>query len=361
MNSEQFEDLLLSLIAPLLSGLAVFERHARYIGVTPEEAMAHELLDVHERLRTASEGLREANWPPKAEQIRTMLAEAYRHGLRVLSALDDADMAGFRGRSMRALLGARVPMCEAIYPLASHFSVIHKFFLDQRKQDIPKRIVERSQDDQDLPGGIHHIENDRKQRGGFSIYVPEAIDRNASYPVIFALHGGSGHGSSMLWSWLRTVRTEEVVLVTPTSLNETWALNDPQQDAQNLQRILDAIRRIVKVDENSIMLTGMSDGGTFTYVLGFGDASPFTHLAPYSSFFDPSLIQFVSRERLLGLPVCITHGVHDTMFPVDMARTASKVLADAGANVVYHEIPDLAHTYPMDLNPTLVDWFLNRD
>jgi phospholipase/carboxylesterase len=72
------------------------------------------------------------------------------------------------------------------------------------------------------------------------------------------------------------------------------------------------------------------------------------------------MAQFAERDRLRGLPIRITHGVLDWMFPVDMARAAAKALTTAGANVTYSEIDDLSHAYPREANRGILDW-LNGD
>jgi len=99
----------------------------------------------------------------------------------------------------------------------------------------------------------------------------------------------------------------------------------------------------------------MSDGGTFSYVSGLQD-SPFTHLAPASASFHPMLAAMAEPDRVRGLPIHITHGVRDWMFPVEMARQARDSLADAGAEVTYREAPDLAHTYAREFNPEILAW-----
>ena len=89
---------------------------------------------------------------------------------------------------------------------------------------------------------------------------------------------------------------------------------------------------------------------------GLDAASPFTHLAPAAAAFHPLLLQMADAHRLRGLPVHITHGALDWMFPVELARQAHQALARAGANVTYREIDDLSHTYPREINATLLDW-----
>ena len=359
-QERQFEDVLLNVIEPLLEGLRVFERSARYLGPGTMESICHEMLTTRQNLRDASENLREADWLPEAQPIRDLVSEAYRVALRSLESLDEVGKSTNDMMPVYRALGARARVCEALYPLASHFSLIHRFFLDARKQDKPRFGLVNDEQTAGLRG-VHHIENDRKHRGGFSLYVPETYSEEKKYPAVFALHGGSGHGSTYLWSWLRTARTEELVLVSPTSVGGTWAIMGPDQDSPNLQRILESIRNIVNIDDTQLLLTGMSDGGTFTYVSGCTDVSPFTHLAPCSASFHPMLIEMMPKERLRNLPICITHGALDWMFTVDIAQTAEYSFSAAGANVLYREIADLAHTYPEDLNPGLVDWFLHQD
>ena len=75
------------------------------------------------------------------------------------------------------------------------------------------------------------------------------------------------------------------------------------------------------------LLTGMSDGGTFTYVLGLRGDCRFTHLAPIAAAFHPMLMTFADADRVRGLPIHIVHGAQDWMFPPELARRRR---ADAG-------------------------------
>jgi phospholipase/carboxylesterase len=70
------------------------------------------------------------------------------------------------------------------------------------------------------------------------------------------------------------------------------------------------------------------------------------------------LLAMSSPRRLTGLPVHLTHGAMDWMFPVDMARTSYRTLKAAGAAITYREIADLSHAYPRDEQGEVLDWFL---
>lgn len=127
-------------------------------------------------------------------------------------------------------------------------------------------------------------------------------------------------------------------------------------DTPNLRAILEEVQSRWRIDPARRLLTGMSDGGTFTYVSGLEPASPFTHLAPVSAAFHPMLAQMADPERLKGLPIFMAHGALDWMFPIGVAREAQAALVAAGASVTYREIDDLSHTYPREINAEILTW-----
>ena len=70
----------------------------------------------------------------------------------------------------------------------------------------------------------------------------------ARWPLVMALHGGSGNGRGFLWSWLRDARSLGAILVAPTATGPTWALMGDDTDTPNLMRILEAVRARWNVD-----------------------------------------------------------------------------------------------------------------
>ena len=172
------------------------------------------------------------------------------------------------------------------------------------------------------------------------------------------MHGGSGNGGAFLWSWVREARTRGVIVLAPTASGSTWSLTEPEVDGGHIDRMVAEVSQQWNVDTGRMLMTGMSDGGTFTYVLGLRGDCRFTHLAPVAASFHPMLMTFADASRVQGLPVQIVHGTQDWMFPPEMAQGAAQSLEQAGAAVIYREIPDLAHTYPRDENAGILDWFL---
>ncbi len=248
---------------------------------------------------------------------------------------------------------------EALAGSAETIPAVSRYFLEPGLRDDPalrQRLARPAHPD----SGAFHFENETSQRGGFSVFVPPWYDPSRPAPVIMALHGGSGHGRLFLWNWLAEARSHGLIVIAPTAGGSTWSLMEPDIDAGNLGSVLDRVRARWAVDAEHLLLTGMSDGGTFTLLSGLADDSPFTHLAPVAASFHPFLLAMTSPERLTGLPVHLTHGALDWMFPVDMARTAYRTLSAAGAAVVYREIADLSHAYPRDGQGEVLDWWLNQ-
>jgi phospholipase/carboxylesterase len=282
-------------------------------------------------------------------EIAVNAALAAFDGLRGASDQPDGVRAVFR--ALRYLPRAR----EALYPLAGAVLAINRYFLDAALRDdagVLARFAAPARDDT----GVMHGGTEPGARGGYSLYVPEFYTPERAWPLVMALHGGSGNGRNFLWTWLRDARSHGAILVAPTATGPTWALMGDDTDTPNLLRILDAVTSRWNIDASRMLLTGMSDGGTFCYVSGLEDASPFTHLAPVSATFHPLMAEMASPDRLRGLPIYLTHGALDWMFQVEVARQTHLALAAAGADIVYRELDDLSHCYPDEINAALLAW-----
>jgi phospholipase/carboxylesterase len=293
-------------------------------------------------------------WPEPVLGARAAINAASDATLLAFSGLREAlrkpgDVRGTY-RALRKLPQA----LEALYPLAGVFAPVNSFFLDpalRADAALLRRFLHVPVHDDT---GVKRFAEG--ERDGFWVYVPENYVPDRPRSLVMALHGGNGTGRQFLWSWLRDARSCGAILVAPNALGSTWALTGSDADTPNLTRILEFVRSRWNVDASRLLLTGMSDGGTFTYVSGLDARSPFTHLAPVSAAFHPLLAEMADPDRTRGLPVHVIHGALDWMFPVHLARQAQRMLSQAGAVVTYREIADLSHTYPRELNRTLLHW-----
>jgi phospholipase/carboxylesterase len=352
--SEAMVDDIVAVLPPLLRSLEALTFVARHLHPPDFDHIMEAVGAPEDDLRQACARL--SDWPERFAKVKASIETASDAtlaafaGLRAVQNGNGGDL-GTVFRALRYAAGAQ----EALYPLAAKFPPVSSFFLHPSLRDVAEAEARLA-----LPAaentGIIHDRNESGSRGGFSLYVPESYTPDRALPLVMALHGGSGNGRRFLWSWLRDARSFGAILIAPTATGSTWALMGSDTDTPNLSRILELVRNRWNVDSRRLLLTGMSDGGTFCYVTGLESGSPFTHLAPVAATFHPLMAEMVDTERLRGLPIYLVHGRLDWMFPVQVARNARDALTAAGANVTYREIDDLSHCYPGEVNADILTW-----
>jgi phospholipase/carboxylesterase len=241
---------------------------------------------------------------------------------------------------------------EQLYSLRRILPAINRFFLEPKVRD------QASDLDPDPPAradsGLHHVGTDRDPyaRGAYSLYVPESYDGSEAWPLVTALHGGFGHGRDFLWTWLREARSRRFLLLAPTSSGTTWSLLMPQIDGEAIAAMLGKVREKWNVDSERMLLTGMSDGGTFALANSLQGDSPFTAYAVVSCVLPPA-----DLEKARGKRIYWVHGALDWMFRLEIAQRDAKVLEQAGAHITLRVVHDLSHTYPRDENARILSWF----
>ena len=358
-EDESRVEALTGVLLPLLSALDGLMVVQRNLHPPMLSQLVARVQDLDGPIRDGLETYRAQAWPAHmagfTECLETAVEMACRgiEGLKL--ALDEPEGIVSAYRALRHIPRAQ----EALYPLSRGLPPISRFFLEDAAA-ANEAFMARLDAAEGEPGvvGVMHADNERKARGGFSLYVPEYYDPAVAMPLVMGLHGGTGHGRAFLWTWLKEARSRGLILISPTAQDTTWSLMPPDIDTQNIEAMLAYMREHWNVDSSRMLLTGMSDGGTFTYVSGLRGASPFSHLAPISASFHPMMLDFLEEPKLEGRKIYLTHGLLDWMFNIEVPRVANAVLSQAGADVTYREIPDLSHTYPREENARILDWFL---
>jgi len=360
-RTDELLDAITGLIPPLLTALDALAHAGRHLHPPDLPGLVSRMAGFAAPLGAGLARFEAVAWP---DHLGDFCGHCQVSAQRALEALDT--LQGSVDRTNPAIgafraLGICSRAVEALYPVAAMLPPVSRFFLEpgsRNDEALQARLLEAGQRDDT---GVLHAGNEPAERGGCSVYVPEYYRPGQPMPLVVALHGGSGHGRGFLWTWLADARSRGAILVAPTSRGDTWSLMGPDVDTGNLYGVVERVRSLWDVDPARILLTGMSDGGTFSYLAGLRDDSPFTHLAPIAASFHPMLVEVASPERLRGLPIRLVHGALDWMFPAAMAQLAHAALAAAGAEVSYHELPDLSHTYPREQNVMILDWLLAPD
>lgn len=350
--SDRVVDDIVVLLPPLLQGLEALQFVARNLHPPAFDAVMDAIGQPELALQAARASL--GAWPDDFTELRHHLDAASESVLAGIAGLRSAQQPGGDITTVFRALRHSPRAQEALYATVARLPPVSSFFLPpERREDVAlaERLAQHAADGTGVIFG-----GEPGARGSFALYVPETYTSDRSWPLVVALHGGSGNGRAFLWSWLADARARGAILIAPTALGSTWALMGDDPDTPNIARILDSVQARYNIDTSRRLLTGMSDGGTFCHVSGLRADSPFTHLAPVAATFHPLMAQFADADRLRGLPIHLTHGRLDWMFPVQTARDARDALAVAGVHVTYREIDDLSHCYPREINSLLLDW-----
>ncbi len=132
----------------------------------------------------------------------------------------------------------------------------------------------------------------------------------------------------------------------------TWSISNIEVDERPLNRHLDQVCSRFHIDRSRVLLTGMSDGGTFALAMGMSGNSVYQNIAPLSCALPPVDLRCAKGKRILWV-----HGAQDWIFPVNWTVQACKDLLQSGADVQLKVIEDLSHTYPHEANETILKWF----
>jgi phospholipase/carboxylesterase len=119
---------------------------------------------------------------------------------------------------------------------------------------------------------------------------------------------------------------------------------------------LDAIVADAGVSYGRTVLGGFSQGAVMTYALGLGAGRRRPAGLIALSGFVPTVPGF-ELDLSSPLPrVVIGHGALDPVISVEWGRGAHALLAEAGADVDYHETPHMAHSIDPALARALPGW-----
>jgi phospholipase/carboxylesterase len=352
---ERYESSLALLVGATLDLLIASERIQRHLDPVRFEELRATLRPRLAALSAGLEELRAATPPEPLRGFHDCWLEGATSAQRSARLFVDPSESGQPILDVLASMKSLARAQETLYtihefPPLSRYFVEPAFHTRLDELDPPRS--------ESVSVGLHHTggEAGAGARGQLCLYVPESYDGTEEWPLVVALHGGSGSGREFLWAWLREARGRRFLLLAPTAQGPTWSLIGPDVDGARLRAMVAWVGERWRVKRSSVLLTGLSDGGTFALLAGLGEASPFTALAPIAGVLHPSNALNGNLERATGKRIYLVHGARDWMFPVETARMARDRLSAAGADLVYREIADLSHTYPREENGRILEW-----
>ena len=183
----------------------------------------------------------------------------------------------------------------------------------------------------------------------YSVNVPASYDPARRYQVRFQLHGGVGgrtdnkpRGNGEIGA----LAGAEQIYVLPYSWNdEPWWSDD---QILNLDAIVDSLKRAYNVDENRVVLSGVSDGATGAYYIAMRDTTPFASFLPLNGFImvlaDDSIDDHrIFPNNLRNKPLFVINGGKDRLYPTWAVEPYTKHLMSSGVEIEYHPQPEGEH------------------
>jgi acetyl esterase/lipase len=229
--------------------------------------------------------------------------------------------------------------------------------------------------------GIVRLMN--KTRDGFEHYfavnIPDGYDPAREYQVRFQLHGGvdgradnQPRGSGAIGQ----LAGAEQIYVLPYSWRDAPWWSDDQ--VLNFDAIVDQLKRTYNVDENRVVVAGVSDGGTGAYYIAMRATTPFASFLPLNGFIMVLANETIDNgqnyvSNLRNKPMFVVNGGRDRLYPTSVVEPFTRHLMANGVTIDYHPQPEGEHNtawwpqvkdifekfvaeHPRDPHPATLSW-----
>lgn len=183
----------------------------------------------------------------------------------------------------------------------------------------------------------------------FAVNVPDGYDPAKKYQVRFQLHGGvdgrtdnQPRGSGAIGQ----LAGAEQIYVLPYSWRDAPWWSDDQ--VLNFDAIVDQLKRKYNVDENRVVVAGVSDGGTGAYYIAMRETTPFASFLPLNGFIMVLASDSIDDAQnypanLRNKPFFVVNGGRDRLYPTSVVEPFTRHLMSNGIIIDYHPQPEGEH------------------
>ena len=184
----------------------------------------------------------------------------------------------------------------------------------------------------------HKWESDRHFNFSYVKYLPKDYDETKKYPLVFFLHGAGERGEDLdvacRHGYMKHVRESGAeypfIFVAPQCPDgKYWACY-----TESLLAFLDYVCESLPIDMDRVYLTGLSMGGTGTWMLAMAAHERFAAIAPICG----SGIYWYGGI-LKDIPIMVYHGDCDETVPIhdsmEMVKSVNKRGGNAQIKVLY--------------------------
>jgi len=185
------------------------------------------------------------------------------------------------------------------------------------------------------------------------LFIPENYDDRKKYPLVLFNHGAGGLGNLdgvCLSEWAGPERqaANPCFILAPKfpggKKKKSSGSDMIPEGVRGIQELIDEIERDFSIDMNREYVTGLSMGGTGTYMAIVARPDRFAAAVPVCG--NEWILKLSPQQRgeeIRHLPIWIFHGEDDPVIPVNVSRDIVSMLKAAGGNPKYTEYPGVGH------------------
>jgi predicted esterase len=175
----------------------------------------------------------------------------------------------------------------------------------------------------------------------YRLFVPDSYDAAKASPLVVALHGMGGDENSMFDSYQNGLLKREAglrgfIVVCPKGRDSASMYRGSAE--QDVMDVLAEVRRDYRIDAKRIYLMGHSMGAYGTWSVAMAHPDVFAALGPISGGGDTA-----GMVKIKHIPQYVVHGDDDRTVNVSQSRRMVEAGKQAGATIVYVEIPGGSH------------------
>ncbi|MFN7915617.1 MAG: PDZ domain-containing protein [Vicinamibacterales bacterium] len=182
----------------------------------------------------------------------------------------------------------------------------------------------------------------------YQLEVPQTYDASKPWQLRVQLHGGVGRPDpAPRTTGIGQLAGAEQIYLLPTAWNQAEWWTDVQLN--NLRTLVDVVKRTYNIDENRIVLSGVSDGGTASYYMSMRDTTAFAAFLPLNGAI-PVLRNTLMKvdgelfmNNMVNKPFFIVNGGKDPLYPTTMVEPYITNMQKGGVEVKYLPQPEGVH------------------
>jgi phospholipase/carboxylesterase len=188
------------------------------------------------------------------------------------------------------------------------------------------------------------------------------------YPTILALHGLGSNEQDLIGltphlpGGLLWISPRAPLLLGPNSYEwyrvKIIGKPEPDQVASALEAIdhfIDELLPAYPIDPQKLFLLGFSQGSLLSMCYTLTHPSRVAGAIAQSGYIPSHISLEIKETDLKNKPFILTHGVQDTMIPIEWARASRDRLQALGVDLTYHEFT-MGHNVSMDSLDIISQW-----